>query len=356
MFDRRLQEVRKFLASSGLDALLVSHLPHVRYLTGFSGSNGLSIITPRHQFFLTDNRYREQSRSEVEGFEIIITSDTLLKAARKRGMINGRKTVGFESPYLSVSMFENLKTLFPSASFVSKRSVIESIAAVKEETEIDTIRQAAAITDKVFGKVLLALKPGVKELDIAAEISYWHQRFGADGDAFDSIVASGTRGALPHGRATDKRILSGEFVTLDFGCTYKGYNSDLTRTVAMGKPTERGRKIYQTVLDAQRKAIESTRAGIPARNLDRVARNHIGSKGFGRYFTHSLGHGLGIEIHEPLRLSAKSKDITRAGNVFTIEPGIYIKGFGGVRIEDDVVVRNSGCDVLTKSPKELIVL
>jgi Xaa-Pro aminopeptidase len=356
MFERRLQEVRKHLETSGLDALLVSHLPHVRYLTGFSGSNGLCVVTLHKQYFLSDNRYREQSKTEIDGFEIIIASDTLLKAARKRGMINGKKKIGFESQYLSVSMFENLKKLFPSASFVSKRSVIETISAVKDESEIEAIRRAAAITDKVFGKVLLALKPGVRELDIAAEISYWHQRFGADGDAFESIVASGSRGALPHGRASEKKIRRGEFVTLDFGCTYKGYNSDLTRTVAVGRPTEGGRRIYRTVLEAQCKAIEATRPGVPARHLDSVARRHIRQKGFGKYFSHSLGHGLGIEIHEPLRLSAKSKDVVRVGNVFTIEPGIYIQGFGGVRIEDDVVVRELGCEVITKSPKELMIL
>jgi Xaa-Pro aminopeptidase len=356
MFERRLQEVRKHLETSGLDALIVSHLPHVRYLTGFSGSNGLCVVTLHKQYFLTDNRYREQSKTEIDGFEIIIASDTLLKAARKRGMMNGKKKIGFESQYLSVSMFENLKKLFPSGSFVSKRSVIETISAVKEESEIEAIRRAAAITDKVFRKVLLALKPGVRELDIAAEISYWHQRFGADGDAFESIVASGPRGALPHGRASEKKIRKGEFVTLDFGCTYKGYNSDLTRTVAVGPPTQRGRRIYRTVLEAQCKAIEATHPGIPARHLDSVARRHIRQKGFGKYFSHSLGHGLGIEIHEPLRLSVKSKDVVRVGNVFTIEPGIYIQGFGGVRIEDDVVVRESGCEVITKSPKELIIL
>jgi Xaa-Pro aminopeptidase len=356
MFERRLFEVRKLLETTGLDAILVSHLPHVRYLTGFSGSNGLCIITPRRQYFITDNRYREQSRNEINGFEIVVTSETLFKTARKRGMINGRKRIGFESDYVSVSVHENLKTLFPAGVFVSKRSVIETITSVKDESEIELIKQAAKITDKVFSKVLLALKPGVKELDIAAEISYWHLRLGADGDAFESIVASGPRGALPHGRATEKVIRRGEFVTLDFGCSYRGYNSDLTRTVAVGKPPERARKIYQIVLDAQRKAIERVRPGIPARSLDRIARNHIRQKGFGRYFSHSLGHGLGIEIHEQLRLSSKSKDLIKTGNVFTIEPGIYIKGFGGVRIEDDVVVRESGYDVITHSPKELLIV
>ena len=356
MFERRLQEVRKHLEPSGLDAFLVTHLPHIRYITGFSGSNGLCVVTFSGQYFFTDNRYREQSKNEIDKFEIIVTSDTLWKAARKRGILNGKRTVGFESEHVSVATFESLKKLFPSASFVPKRSVIETIAAVKDESEIEAIKQAAAITDRVFKKVLLAIKPGVRELDVAAEISYWHQRMGADGDAFESIVASGPRGALPHGRATEKKIRRGEFVTLDFGCRCKGYNSDLTRTVAVGKPTERGKRIYRTVLEAQCKAIEATRPGMPARKLDRIARNHIRQKGFGKYFSHSLGHGLGIEIHEPLRLSVKSKDVLKVGNVFTIEPGIYIQGFGGVRIEDDVVVRDSGCEVITKSQKELIIV
>ena len=356
MFERRLQEVRRHLEKSGLDALLVSHLPHVRYLTGFSGSNGLTIITPRGQYFLTDNRYRQQSKTEVVGFAIVVSSDTLFQAARKHGILHGKKRIGFESQYLSVASYENLRKLFPSAKFVSKRSVIENIAAVKDESEIEVIKRAAAITDRVFKKVLGILKPGVRELDVSAEISYWHQRYGADGDAFESIVASGPRGALPHGRATEKTICRGELVTLDFGCTYKGYNSDLTRTVAVGKPAERAKRIYKTVLEAQLKAIEATQPGVSARSLDRVARSHIRRKGFGKYFTHSLGHGLGIEIHEPLRLSVKSKDVVKEGNVFTIEPGIYIQGFGGVRIEDDVVVRETGCEVITKSPKELIIL
>ena len=354
MSERRLQEVRRHLEKSGLDALLVSHLPPVRYLTGFSGSNGLAILTPRGQWFLTDNRYRQQSRSEVVGFSIVVSSDTLLQAARKHGILRGKKRIGFESQYLSVASYESLRKLFPSARFIAKRSIIENIAAVKDESEIEVIKHAAAITDKVFKKVLGVLKPGIRELDVSAEISYWHQRYGADGDAFESIVASGPRGALQHGRASEKTICRGEFVTLDFGCTYKGYNSDMTRTVAVGKPTERAKRIYRTVLEAQMKAIEATQPGVSARSLDRAARSHIRSQGFGKYFTHSLGHGLGIEIHEPLRLSVKSKDIVKEGNVFTIEPGIYIQGFGGVRIEDDVVVRQKGVEFLTDAKRDLI--
>ena len=356
MFERRLHEVRKHLETSRLDALFVSHLPHVRYLTGFTGSNGLCIITRRRQFFLTDNRYRDQAKDEVSDYAILVARDSPLEAARKRSLLKGQKRVGFESQYVSHATFNSFKRLFVGSVFVPTQSIVERIASIKDDSEIELLKKAAAITDKAFRKVLQILKPGIAEREVAAEISYWHRRFGADGDGFEAIVASGVRGALPHGRASEKKIRKGELVTLDFGCRFAGYHSDLTRTVAVGRPNNRAKKIYSIVLDAQCKAIDAARSGITARFLDGVARRHIRVAGYGKYFSHSLGHGLGIEIHEPLRLSAKSKDILSAGNVVTIEPGIYIPGFGGVRIEDDVVIRENGCEVLTHAPKELVIL
>jgi Xaa-Pro aminopeptidase len=356
MFNRRLQEVRKYLENSRLDALLVSHLPHVRYLTGFSGSNGLCIITRQKQFFLTDRRYRDQVKSETKGFEIVIARDGLLEATRQFHILSRQRRIGLESQYMSVATLANLKKLFPHSSAVPSRSVIESIAAVKDEREISFIQRAVHITDRVFQKILGILKAGQSELEIGAEISYWHKRYGAEGDAFEPIVASGARGALPHGRPSEKKISKGDLVTLDFGCRYNGYSSDLTRTVAVGRPGARAKKIYGVVLDAQCKAIDASQAGVKTAHLDRLARDHIKREGFGKYFSHSLGHGLGIEIHEQLRLSASSKETLKAGNVVTIEPGIYVPGFGGVRIEDDIVIRQNGCDVLNTAPKELIIL
>jgi Xaa-Pro aminopeptidase len=264
--------------------------------------------------------------------------------------------VGFESEHISVSSGAKMKELFKGSDLVSTRSVIEKIAAVKDEEEIERIRRAIRITEKVLKKILNMLKPGMIERDVAAEIGYWHKRYGAQSDAFETIVASGLRGALPHGLASAKKIRNGELVTLDLGCRLDGYHSDLTRTVAIGRPSSRGRKIYRIVLDAQSRAIDAARAGIRASALDRVARNVISREGYGKYFSHSLGHGLGIEIHEQLRLSAQSKDTLRAGNVVTIEPGVYIPGFGGVRIEDDIVIRESNCEVLSIAPKELMIL
>jgi Xaa-Pro aminopeptidase len=356
MLERRLQAVRRHLEASKLDALLVSHLPHVRYLTGFTGSNGLCIISRRKQFFLTDNRYRHQSKDEVRGFRIFASSASLVEMAVRSGILSRARRIGFEAQYVSVSFLRDLKKRQPRKRFVPAYSVIERISALKDEREIDAIRRAVEITDKVFRKVLRAIKPGVTEMDIAAEIGYWHRRYGSDGDAFEPIVASGPRGALPHARPSKKKIRKGELVTLDLGCRVDGYHSDLTRTVAVGSPSVRAKKIYHVVLEAQRMAIEAAKAGVSARLLDAIARSHIRRSGFGRFFSHSLGHGLGIEIHEPLRLSATSKEILQDGNVVTVEPGIYIPGFGGVRIEDDIVVRQDHCEVLNRASKELIVL
>jgi Xaa-Pro aminopeptidase len=356
MFERRLQDVRRHLDTLRLDALLVSHIPHVRYLTGFTGSNGLCIIARKNQHFLTDHRYRDQSKAEIKGFEIHVSRIGLIEEAGKRRLLKAQSRVGFESQNLSVFAFNKMKKLLPVSALVPTLSVIESIAAIKDEFEIESIKSAVRITEKVFQKLLHVLKPGLTELEVAAEIGYLHRRYGAEADAFDAIVASGIRGALPHARASGKKIKKGELVTLDFGCRLDGYNSDLTRTVAVGRPTLRARNVYQIVLDAQRRAIDAAQAGMRANALDRVARGYISRKGYGKYFSHSLGHGLGIEVHEELRLSALSNDILRAGNVVTIEPGVYIPGFGGVRIEDDVVIRENGCDVLTLAPKELTIL
>jgi len=356
MLERRLHEVRRHLDVSRLDALLVSHNPHVRYLTGFSGSNGLVVITRQHQHFLTDPRYRSQSRAEIEGYDIHVSSIGLLEEVGKLKLVRRAKRVGFESTHTTVDAHKKMKDLLAASILVATKSFVERIAAVKDENEIGNIRGAIEATEKVFQKLLHLLKPGMTEQDVAAEIGYWHRRFGAEGDAFEPIVVSGIRGALPHGRASAKKIKRGEMVTLDFGCVLHGYCSDLTRTVAVGRPSPRAKKIYQIVLEAQTKAIDAVRPGAKASVLDQIARNVISRKGFGKYFSHSLGHGLGIEIHEELRLSAQSKETLKVGNVVTIEPGIYVPGFGGVRIEDDIVLREGGCEVLTSAPKELIIL
>ncbi|MBI4429504.1 MAG: aminopeptidase P family protein [Ignavibacteriales bacterium] len=356
MTERRLQEVRRRLSELRLHAIVVTSLPNVRYLTGFTGSHATCVITGSNQFFFSDGRYREQALQEVQGFRVVISSGSLFEAMHKKRVLNRNERVGIESQHLSVSGFDALHKLFSKTKLVPTLSLVEEIAAVKDNHEIEAIKTAVAVSDKVFARVVKIVRDGVRESDVASEITYLHRSFGADADAFEPIVASGVRGALPHARASHKAIRSGEMVTLDFGCRVLGYHSDLTRTISVGKPSAEMKKVYDVVREAQQKAIASARGGMRAKSLDSVARKHIVARGYGKHFTHSLGHGLGHEIHELPRLSRLSKDVLKEYNVVTIEPGIYIPGVGGVRIEDDVVIRNGSCEVLTKSPKDLLIV
>ena len=356
MIRQRLKAVRVLMTNFRLQSMLVTELAHVRYLTGFSGSSGICLITPTKQFLITDRRYKSQAPQEVNGFKIIIAKQNLFPLLAERKLIPTRSRIGFESQYVSVADINTLKKLLPLRHFIPATNILENVSAIKDDKEIELIRSAASISDKVFKKLLTLVRPGVRECDIAAEISYLHRKYGAECDAFDPIVASGERGALPHARASEKKIRCGECVVIDFGCRYRGYHCDITRTLAVGSPSAEMKKVYQIVLDAQRKAIEAVHCGVAARSIDAIARNHIRQNNYGRYFIHSLGHGLGIHVHDPLRISAISNAVLKTGNVVTIEPGIYIPGRGGVRIEDDIVVRENGCDILTKSSKELIIV
>lgn len=339
-----------------MNAILVTFLPHVRWLTGFSGSNACCIIMKSSAALITDGRYRTQAKEEVHGFKIFIAATSVFEELKVRRLISRSARVGYNPSVLRVGELENLKVLFPTVRFVKVRNFIDDLVSIKDETEIQKIRKAVSISDAVFRSVLPLIKPGASELDIAAEIVYQHRRRGAEADAFEPIVASGLRGALPHARATVKRIARGELVTLDFGCRYEGYHSDMTRTVAVGKPASRLRRIYDAVHKAQQRAVDAARPGMKGSDLDSVARKSIASAGFARFFPHSLGHGLGLQVHESPRLSALSTDVLQEGQVVTLEPGIYVPGVGGVRIEDDVVIRHWGAEVLTTAPKDLMIL
>ncbi len=356
MIRKRTANVWKKIDDLGLDAFLVSHLPNIRYLSGFTGSNALLIISTNRRYLLTDSRYRQQSREEVLGCRVFISDDGLFETAARKSLLGRSRRVGLEGNHLSYTLFQNLKKLFPGIRFVPEVDVVESVAAVKDAVEIQSIRKAIRITDKVFSEILKIIRPGVLESDIAAEISYRQRLEGADRDAFDVMVASGARSALPHGQASTKKIRAGDLGTLEFGCSAEGYHSDLTRTVAVGSASRRAREIYRIVLHAQNRAIETARSGISARELDEAARSYIRSQGYEKHFGHSLGHGLGLQVHELPKVSSRSKDKLEAGNVITIEPGIYLPSFGGVRIEDDVLIENGRSVVLSKAPKEFLIL
>jgi Xaa-Pro aminopeptidase len=352
----RLRQLRAQFDALKIDGFLVTLPPHVRYLSGFSGSAGVGIVTRSALTLLTDGRYAEQVRSEVQGWKIIVTQRGLFEEIQHKRLLAPGARIGFDGNSVSFAQFQHLRKLLPKVKFLPKVDCVERIAVTKDAGEVAKIRRAVAISDAVFAELLPLVKPGVAELDLAAEISYRHRRHGAEGDAFETIVASGERSALPHGRATAKKLKTGELVTFDFGCVYEGYHSDITRTVALGKPKAEARKIYRVVLEAQERSVEAATAGMPASELDSVARAHIKRQGYEKYFRHSLGHGIGLQIHEQPRISVLSKATLERGNVITIEPGIYLPGVGGVRIEDDVVISEGRCEVLTRSTKELLVL
>jgi Xaa-Pro aminopeptidase len=352
----RISRLQEKVHERGLDALLVSSLPHIRYLTGFSGSNALCIVGAARRFFLTDVRYTLQSRQEVKGWRRVVSPLGLYESAAEQRLLARARNVGFEEEHVTQAQYRTLRRLFPGVRFRTTSGLVEEMTLVKDPSEIGRIKRAVDLTDAVFAEILSDIRPGVREREIAAEISYRQKVHGAEGDAFDSIVVAGKRGALPHGKPTGKRIRPGEFVTLDFGCIVDGYHSDLTRTVAVGRASPRMKQMYNAVLEAQRAAIDAARAGMLARDLDSVARNSLHAAGFGKYFTHSLGHGLGLVIHERPRVSRLSTERLVAGTVITIEPGIYLPGVAGIRIEDDVVITENGCRVLTKAPKDLMIV
>jgi Xaa-Pro aminopeptidase len=356
MVRNRLARLRGKLREEGLDAFLVTSLPNIRYLSLFSGSHAFCIVTAETAVFITDTRYALQSRQEVKGFRRFTATRDVYAAAAQRNLLRGCRHVGFEDSGLTYTRYRLLKKLFPSVSFRPTSDVVEELALVKDEQEIAEIQKAVDISDRTFCEVLGIIRPGVREIDIAAEISYLQRKFGSDHDAFDVIIASGERGAMPHACPTKKRLRRGEFVILDYGCTVSGYGSDLTRTVAVGSVTRRSREIYDAVFDAQCEAIAAVRGGMWAKDLDAVARKSIAARGFGRYFIHSLGHGLGLHVHERPRISAQSGERLRSNSVITVEPGVYIPGFGGVRIEDDVLINDTGCRVLNRAPKHLMVV
>lgn len=353
----RLRQLRAALKHQELDAVLVTHLPHVRYLSGFSGSSGMLLVTARRAVFFTDFRYQEQAADELEaGIKASITRNPLDQMLSEK-LVERGMSLGFQDAYLTVAALESYKKRLRGVKLRPTGDMVRDLTMVKTPEEIAKIKKAAQIADKVYKDILGWVRPGMREDQVAAEISYRGRGYGSEGDAFDIIVASGPRGALPHGRASSKKIKKGELVTLDFGCIYQGFNSDMTRTFAVGNPSDQAREIYEIVLRAQKAGVKAARAGMTGKELDDVCRDIITEAGYGDQFGHSTGHGLGIEVHEMPAVAGRGNDQRLEQNmVVTIEPGIYIPGSCGVRIEDDVVIGTSGSTILNKSPKQLVIV
>lgn len=351
----KLQKLRQALQQADLPALLVTSAYSRRYLTGFTGTAGVAVITADEAFFITDFRYTEQANDQIEGYEIIEQKTTLIEAVAQLVEDKQLTKLGFEQDAMTYAEYDRYANAL-KAELVPTSGLVEKIRLIKTEDELTIIKQACKIADDAYEHILTFIKPGMTELEVSNELEFFMRKQGATSSSFDIIVASGTRSALPHGVATDKVIESGDFVTLDFGAYYNGYVSDVTRTLAVGEPSDKLKEIYQVVLDSQLLALEKIKPGMTGKEADAISRDYIASKGYGEAFGHSLGHGIGLEVHEGPGLSSRSDVVLEPGMVITIEPGIYLPGIGGVRIEDDALVTETGVEKLTHTSKELVIL
>lgn len=353
----KLTRIRKTLEELNIAGLLITNATNRRYLTGFTGSAGVVLITKNEAFFLTDFRYGKQAKEQVNHYETIIyqSSRLMVESLLEQIQKTNIQRLGFEADDVSFNFYTQLKKL-GSEELVPTTKVIERLRMVKTEAEVSSIRKAAEISDAAFTYIQGVIRPGVSEKKIAAELDYFMKKQGAENGAFAYIVASGARGALPHGMASNKKIEQGDMVTLDYGAVYNGYVSDMTRTLAVGEPEVKLIEIYDIVNEALSLTLEEIKVGMTAKEVDSIARDYIGEKGYGDYFGHGLGHGIGLNVHEDPFFSQSGEDILQEGMVVTIEPGIYLPEVGGVRIEDDLLIKEDGNEILTKSSKELIKL
>lgn len=350
----RVEKLRSAMAEANIPALLVTEINNLRYISGFTGSTGIGLITEYDAWFFADPRYIIQAKDECQGFEIVPVVDGFMKTVGGLVKDKGFKLLAFERQHVSFATYEDLRNTVPEVRLQPVSNLVEDLRAVKDDGEIEIIRQAAKIADDTFEHVLNIIRPGMTERELALEIEWHMRKLGAVREGFGSIVASGPRGALPHASPTDKPLQKGELVVMDYGAYFRGYNSDITRTVCIGKADSQQREVYEIVREAQQLGVETLRPGLKGQDVDRAVREFISARGYGDKFGHGLGHGLGLQVHDVGALGKTSTTEIKPGMVFTVEPGIYIEGWGGVRIEDDVLVTDSGSERLTLSPRELI--
>ncbi|HLJ23694.1 MAG TPA: Xaa-Pro peptidase family protein [Candidatus Acidoferrales bacterium] len=353
----RLKRLRHSLQEAGAGALLETHLPDLYYLCGFSGDSGALLVDSTSATLFTDGRFTIQAKEETRGVRVHIHKGPLLEAVGKHLRGRKRQTIAVAPSHLTLNGWKALrKAAGGNLKWVAIDGLVENLRAVKDAAEIDRLRAAALLGSQVMEEAIRLIRPGVTELDVAAEIGYRMRQKGASGESFEAIVAAGARSALPHARPTARQIGKNELVVLDLGAILRRYCSDLTRTVFVGKAPTRVRQWYQAVLEAQSAARDALKSGVTCGSVDAAARNVLQRKGFGRYFVHSTGHGIGLEIHEDPRIARDQKTRFAAGNVVTLEPGIYVEGVGGIRIEDDALVTARGCEILTSTPREFLEL
>ena len=356
IFQNRLNKLHEYISIKNYDGMYITNSTNIRYLTGFTGSAGLLLVLDQSAYFFTDGRYIQQSKEQVQNAKITIISNSYFDELKNHNLLSSKMNIGFESEHMSFSYYETMISNFPKINWISTNSIVENLAAIKDNEEIQSLKTAIEITDEVFTKIIPEIKQGVTEKYISTKISYLFKMNGAEGDSYESIIAGGPRSALPHARPTDRKFEKGDFIVMDFGALYNGYHADMTRTLVVGKPTNKHTEIYDIVLESQLNGIKTARSGIPCSKVDNACRSIIQDNGYGDMFNHSTGHGIGLEVHTLPRVHKHNHELLKQNQVITIEPGIYIPDWGGVRIEDDCLILDSSCQPLNKSSKELIIV
>lgn len=351
----RLKEFRKNITAKKYDGFLIYNRANTYYYTGFGGSSSYTLITKGINYFITDFRYIEYAKNNINGFKIIRQSNDVLNdimAIIKKEKI---KRLGIETD-LPINVFLKMQKMFSKIRLIPDEKIVREQRIIKDESEIKNIKRAAKITDKVLSEIKSTIKNGMKERDVVRHIKWLSDELGSEKEAFSPIVATGSNSALPHHQSSNKKIKIGDSIIVDLGCVFNSYHSDMTRTFFMNKVSEKMKKIYNIVFQAQKSAIKEVKAGKKCAEIDKIARDIISSYGYGKYFGHGLGHGVGLEVHEPPYLNPTSKYILKKGMIITVEPGIYIPEYGGVRIEDLVLVTKNGAKILSKTSKSLTVI
>ncbi|NLM52532.1 MAG: aminopeptidase P family protein [Firmicutes bacterium] len=352
----RLNALRQKLQEKNLAAALITDPVNVAYLSGFTGTAGFLVVTEKAAALFTDFRYLEQAQAQAPAFEIIDVAGKQWEKVNAFLTDHQVQTIAVEKDHLTVHTYDEIARTCAGIELQKLSSPVAELRRIKSREEIESIKKAQALTDAAFHYILDKVRPGVSEQELALELEFYLRKHGAAGLAFNMIVASGPRSALPHGTASPKVLAEGDAVVFDFGCIVDGYCSDMTRTVFVGRVSQKQRQVYEAVLAAQEKALSELRAGLTGRQAHALARDVLAEHGFAAYFGHGLGHGVGREIHEAPRLSPLSEDVLACGMVVTVEPGVYLPGEFGVRIEDMVVIGENGVENLTKSKKELFCL
>ena len=355
IYSKRQKDLRMVLDERGLDGMLITNLTNVRYISGFTGSAASCLITPEGQYFVTDGRYIEQSKAQVKGFERFIDMNSHLSQIKDNNLNPNGFKLAFEGDHMSYALYENMISMFPNTKWENSSMILEDLAAVKDDHELECIRTAVEVTDKVYEEILPMLRPGFTEKQVANTMVSKYREY-AEGEAYSPIVATGPNGALPHAIPTDREFQNGDFIVIDAAAKYGGYHADMTRTPVVGEATEKHKEVYSIVKEAQQRGCDIAKAGVPCKKVDAATREYIGEMGYGEYYTHGTGHGLGLEIHTSPRFSPQSEQVLEVNNVMTIEPGIYLAGWGGVRIEDDIIIGQDDCEILNQTTKDLVVL